>query len=194
MNTDAIRMWDGEAAAFDEPADHGLHDPAVREAWRDLLLGALPPAPARIADLGCGTATLSLLLADAGYAVDAVDFSPAMVRLAREKVGVRTDVTVTEADAGAPPPPGGRLRRGALPPRAVGPARPGGRAGPVGRPARAGRPAGARRGQLDDRRRAHRGGDSGSAGGSRPGWRVRHLAEAVFWGREITDERYLVVA
>ena len=53
MTSDEIRMWDGEAAAFDEPADHGLRDPAVRSAWRDLLLGVLPAAPARIADLGC---------------------------------------------------------------------------------------------------------------------------------------------
>ena len=31
MTSDEIRMWDDEAAAFDEPADHGLRDPAVRE-------------------------------------------------------------------------------------------------------------------------------------------------------------------
>ena len=44
----------------------------------------------RVADLGCGTATLSLLLAEAGYGVDGVDFSPAMVELARAKVAGRT--------------------------------------------------------------------------------------------------------
>ena len=105
MTSDAIRLWDDEAAGFDEPADHGLRDPAVRDAWREVLLDALPPAPARVADLGCGTATLSLLLAEAGYVVDGVDFSPAMVERARAKVAGRTDVTVVEGDAATPPLP-----------------------------------------------------------------------------------------
>ena len=111
----ARELWDGEAATFDEAADHGLRDPAVRQAWRELLLSVLPPvvpeegaqrpsrgAPARIADLGCGTGTLTLLLAAEGYAVDGVDFSPEMVRraLAKEPTG---QVTFTEADADDPP-------------------------------------------------------------------------------------------
>ncbi len=96
-------LWDAEAASFDEAADHGLRDEKVRAAWRDLLLGSLPPAPARVADLGCGTGTLSLLLADEGYAVDGVDVSPEMVRLARQKGGDRPDVRFAEADASNPP-------------------------------------------------------------------------------------------
>src|SRR6478736_3596059 len=73
---DEVRaLWDTEAATFDEAPDHGLRDDRVREVWRTLLLGVLPPAPARIADLGCGTGTLSLLLADAGFTVDGVDLS-----------------------------------------------------------------------------------------------------------------------
>jgi 16S rRNA G1207 methylase RsmC len=38
--------------------------------WRELLLSQLPDSPASIADLGCGTGTLSVLLGEAGYAVD----------------------------------------------------------------------------------------------------------------------------
>jgi ubiquinone/menaquinone biosynthesis C-methylase UbiE len=97
-----IELWDGQAATFDEAADHGLRDPAVREAWRALLLSVLPPAPARIADLGCGTGTLALLLAAEGYAVDGVDFAPEMIRRAREKEPVG-QVSFTEADADDPP-------------------------------------------------------------------------------------------
>jgi len=28
-------FWDGEAGEFDEAPDHGLQDPAVRDAWVD---------------------------------------------------------------------------------------------------------------------------------------------------------------
>jgi SAM-dependent methyltransferase len=98
--TDDIAMWDAEASAFDDAADHGLRDPAVRGVWRELLLELLPEAPARIADLGCGTGTLSALLADEGYDVTGVDFSPEMVARARRKA---PSVGFVEADASAPP-------------------------------------------------------------------------------------------
>jgi SAM-dependent methyltransferase len=96
--------WDAEAATFDEAADHGLLEPACREAWRRLLRTALPAAPARVADLGSGTGTLAQLLAEEGHEVVGVDFSPAMVALARAKAPA---VTFVVGDAAAPPlPPG----------------------------------------------------------------------------------------
>jgi SAM-dependent methyltransferase len=79
-------LWDDEAAHFDDEPDHGLADRGVRAAWRALLLDVLPSAPARVADLGCGTGTLARLLTDEGYSVDGLDFSPEMVRRARAKV------------------------------------------------------------------------------------------------------------
>ena len=100
------RQWDAEAATFDEPPDHGLRDSAVREAWRALLLGALPGTPARVADLGCGTGTLSVLLADEGYAVDGLDLSPEMIRLAQAKAGARAGVTFAVGDVSMPAKPG----------------------------------------------------------------------------------------
>jgi SAM-dependent methyltransferase len=98
--TDDIAMWDAEAASFDDPADHGLRDPAVRAVWRELLLELLPPAPARVADLGCGTGTLSALLTEEGYDVTGLDFSPEMIARARRKA---PSVEFVEADASAPP-------------------------------------------------------------------------------------------
>ncbi len=98
---DPVELWDSEAETFDEAPDHGLADPTVRAAWRDLLLGVLPTAPARVADLGCGTGTLSLLLAESGYAVAGLDFSPEMIRRARAKAGHAATFHV--ADAAEPP-------------------------------------------------------------------------------------------
>ena len=103
MTRAGIDLWNSEAATFDEAADHGLRDPGVRAAWRDLLLDRLPPAPSRVADLGCGTGTLSLLLAEAGHTVDGVDYSPEMVRRAVAKAGGRDDVHFVVGDAAAPP-------------------------------------------------------------------------------------------
>ncbi len=96
---DEIAVWDAEADAFDQQADHGLNDPGVRQRWRELLLGALPQPPARIADLGCGTGTLSVLLAESGYEVDGLDFSPRMIELAGHKATGIDGVRFTRGDA-----------------------------------------------------------------------------------------------
>jgi len=77
--------WDSQAETFDHQPDHGLLNPQVRQAWRQLLLAELPAAPAAVADLGCGTGTLSVLLAAEGYAVTGLDFAPQMIRAARAK-------------------------------------------------------------------------------------------------------------
>ncbi|GAA1137479.1 class I SAM-dependent methyltransferase [Nocardioides aquiterrae] len=95
-------MWDAEAPAFDEEPDHGLHDPVVRDAWRSLLRSLLPPIPSRVADLGCGTGSLSLLLAEDAHRVDGVDFSAEMVRRAQAKAGTFPGVTFAIGDASAP--------------------------------------------------------------------------------------------
>lgn len=96
-------LWDHEALTFDDEVDHGLTTPEARAAWRRLLLGALPNAPARVADLGCGTGTLAALLAHEGYSVDGVDFSPAMVERALRKTADLADVTISHGDAADPP-------------------------------------------------------------------------------------------
>jgi SAM-dependent methyltransferase len=192
-------LWDTEAASFDDSPDHGLLDADVRAAWRDLLLGVLPPVPADVVDLGCGTGTLALLLAEQGYAVDALDFSPAMVRLVAAKVDAapapfRALVTVREGDAADPglasasvdvvlcrhvlwalPDPVAVVRRW------VAALRPGGRLVLVEGDWSTG--AG-----LTARRCAEIVGESCSK------VEVRQLPDPALWGRQITDERYLVVA
>ena len=77
--------WDNEASTFDEEPDHGLRDPLIRQAWADEFDSVLPSPPAEVLDIGCGTGSLSVLLSSMGYTVTAIDSSPAMVALARQK-------------------------------------------------------------------------------------------------------------
>lgn len=96
--------WDAAAADFDRQPDHGLLDEEVRAAWSTRLRAWLPAAPAAVLDLGCGTGTLSCLLAGQGHRPTAVDLSPAMAERARAKlVAAGAPVRVLVGDAGDPP-------------------------------------------------------------------------------------------
>jgi SAM-dependent methyltransferase len=187
-------LWDAAAATFDDDPDHGLRDPAIRAAWLELLSRHLPAPPARVADLGSGTGSLSVLLADAGYAVDGVDFSPEMVAAARAKAAGRPGVTFAVGDAGAPPLERGRYHvvlcrhvLWTLPDQAGTLERWADLLRPEGRlvlvegswHTGAGLSAGETEAMLRD------------AGRSPATYR---LDDPVLWGRPIEDERYLVVA
>ncbi|CAL9400637.1 class I SAM-dependent methyltransferase [Streptomyces sp. enrichment culture] len=188
--------WDAQAAVFDEEPDHGLRDPAVRGAWAERLRDWLPRRPGDVLDVGCGTGSLSLLAAEQGHRVTGVDLSPAMVRLAREKLAGR-DAVFLIGDAAAPPV--GEQRFDAVLVRHVlwtlpdparvlrhwyGLLRPGGRlvlvegvwgsVDPVGIPAE----------RL-----------TGLLAPIAGRVRVEQLSgDALLWGGEVTDERYAVVA
>ena len=196
MTVDETRAaWDAEAARFDDEPDHGLHDPVTRAAWRALLLEHLPPAPARIADLGCGTGTLSVLLGEQGYDVHGVDLSPEMVARAEAKAeaaGVRATFAV--GDASDPDLPAGafdvvlsRHVLWALPDPAAGLRRwcdllaDGGRLLLVEGRWRTG--AGLTAAQTEALVA-----DTGRTCAVRP------VPEPVYWGGDTSDERYLVVS
>ncbi|MGW6447329.1 class I SAM-dependent methyltransferase [Lentzea sp. NPDC055074] len=96
-------FWDQHAATFDDEPDHGLRDPRVRRAWADLLLPLVPESSA-VVDLGCGTGSLSVLLAEAGHDVHGLDFSEEMVKAARAKASAAgVDVDFVPGDAAHPP-------------------------------------------------------------------------------------------
>jgi len=66
---------------------------AGRDQMRSTLLGCLPPdlSSRRVLDAGCGTGALSVEAALRGAAVLAVDLSPALVQLARERLPSRLE-------------------------------------------------------------------------------------------------------
>ncbi|MFI8816690.1 MULTISPECIES: trifunctional class I SAM-dependent methyltransferase/NUDIX hydrolase/VOC family protein [unclassified Streptomyces] len=98
--------WDAAADSFDEEPDHGLLDPAVRDAWAGRLENWLPATGSEVLDLGCGTGSLALLAAGQGHRVTAVDRSPRMAEQARAKLaGTGSEVLVGDA---ADPPLGDR--------------------------------------------------------------------------------------
>ncbi|RYP85016.1 methyltransferase domain-containing protein [Nocardioides guangzhouensis] len=191
----ARSLWDAEAATFDDEPDHGLGDHETRDAWRALLLSVLPPAPARIADLGCGTGTLAVLLAAEGYAVDGLDVSPEMVARARAKAAAaRVPVRARVGDANAPGlDPASYdvvLSRHVLwamddPPDALGRwvdlLRPGGRLVLIEGSWSTG--AGITRQEA-----------AALVLGTGRHAEVLPLPEPVYWGKAITDDRYLVVS
>jgi len=96
--------WNAYADAYDTEPDHGMADPSTREAWRVLLERWLPPRPSDVADLACGTGSLTALVAGLGHSVVGVDLAARMVERARtktEEFGAR--VTIKEGDVSVPP-------------------------------------------------------------------------------------------
>ena len=101
---DPRALWDAEAATFDDEPHHSLVDPLMRSVWCDVLEPVVPPPPARVADLGCGTGSLSVLLAERGHSVVGVDVSPRMLDRARSKAAaIGVVATFVVGDAADPP-------------------------------------------------------------------------------------------
>jgi SAM-dependent methyltransferase len=83
------RWWDEDARVYDEAPNHALSDPVEAAAWRAALLRLLPAPPALVLDAGAGTGAISLLLAELGYRVTALDLSEKMLEKARRKAEER---------------------------------------------------------------------------------------------------------
>jgi SAM-dependent methyltransferase len=104
MTGDVSSYWNARAEGFDDEPDHGLRSADVRAAWADLLVPLMPQIPADVADLGCGTGSLSVLLGLAGYDVRGIDLAERMVALATQKAAqAGASACFVRADAADPP-------------------------------------------------------------------------------------------
>jgi SAM-dependent methyltransferase len=195
MTDGGAAFWNDQADSFDAEPDHGLTDPRVLAAWRRVLLPVLPEPPAMVADLGCGTGSLSIMAAQAGYAVCGIDFAPKMVERGRAKAGA-AGVRVGFAVGDAADPPLRRRAFDAVMVRHLLWAMPD-PLGAVGRWADLLGPDGVL--LLVEGRWWTGGGltaEHTAAIVRRLGWRaeVTPLQEPDLWGGPISDERYLVVS
>jgi SAM-dependent methyltransferase len=106
--SDRIReFWDADASTYDATKSHSISDPLERAAWRQALREALPEPPASVLDVGAGTGSLSVLAAELGYAVTALDLSAGMLAEAERKanaMGFADRMTCVVGSATEPPP------------------------------------------------------------------------------------------
>ena len=104
---DRIRdFWDRDAATYDRSASHSVSDPLEAATWRAALRRVLPEPPASVLDVGAGTGSLSLLTAELGYRVTALDLSEGMLEKAREKAEGRGLELSFEIGSAMSPPRG----------------------------------------------------------------------------------------
>ena len=81
--------WDADAHTYDETRSHSISDTLEAAAWRQALAEALPAPGATVLDVGAGTGALSLLAAELGHRVTALDLSPGMLGRAELKAKER---------------------------------------------------------------------------------------------------------
>ncbi|HEV8089708.1 MAG TPA: methyltransferase domain-containing protein [Actinomycetota bacterium] len=102
---DTIRTWwDEDASVYDDSVGHAISDPVEAAAWRRALEFMLPDPVARVLDVGTGTGSLALLIAELGHAVTGLDLSDGMLERARtkaEQAGV--SIEFVHGHAGEPP-------------------------------------------------------------------------------------------
>jgi ubiquinone/menaquinone biosynthesis C-methylase UbiE len=106
---DRIReFWDDDAHTYDSATGHAISDALEAAAWRQALRDALPEPGGSVLDVGAGTGALSLLAAELGYDVTALDLSPGMLGRAERKVKERgLDERVRFVVGSATEPPAG---------------------------------------------------------------------------------------
>lgn len=104
-NKKVNQYWDSAECVAEYDAKHaeGIGAELDDTVWMQEFKTYLPPAPARVLDLGCGTGFSSVLLAQLGYDVIALDQSEKMLKEALQKTKERdVKVQFVQGNAMAP--------------------------------------------------------------------------------------------
>lgn len=91
--------WSKRAETFDRAFGHHIPEGPEFEAWATAIRGHLGPEPRRVLDLACGTGEITKLLLALGHEVTALDFSEAMLAVARRKHAGRERLRFRLGDA-----------------------------------------------------------------------------------------------
>lgn len=96
--------WSAHSQAFSEVIQNEFKQ-AKRELWLQVLNANLPAQTAlNILDVGCGPGFFTILLAEKGHLVTAIDYNPEMLAIAKrnsDNCGVSSGITFARMDAQA---------------------------------------------------------------------------------------------
>jgi len=85
----ALAAYEATAACYDDFTAHHDYELTLSNFLPAIESRGLPPSR-RLLDVGCGTGNSFLPMLERGWSVTACDLSPAMIQVAREKLGERS--------------------------------------------------------------------------------------------------------
>jgi ubiquinone/menaquinone biosynthesis C-methylase UbiE len=91
--------WSKRSETFDQDFGHGIAPGAEANAWQQPIRTVLGDRPQRVLELACGTGEVTRLIHDLGHDVTALDFSEAMLMVARKKHAGKSRLRFLLADA-----------------------------------------------------------------------------------------------
>ncbi|MGE0281606.1 MAG: methyltransferase domain-containing protein [Rhizobiaceae bacterium] len=91
--------WSERAKTFDRAFGHGIFSDAEFRAWQAPIRTTLGTKPLRVLELASGTGEITRLIHDLGHDVTAMDFSEAMLDVARDKHAGKSRLRFVLADA-----------------------------------------------------------------------------------------------
>jgi len=101
MINDISKYWSQEASEYDKSIQAEFRNRKGVESWKNLLREALgEKTPQHVLDVGTGSGFLSLLLAEMGHRVTAVDAAPGMLEIASRNAaqrGLQIDFHLSDA-------------------------------------------------------------------------------------------------
>lgn len=97
--------WSRRSETFDLAFGHRIPRGPEFDAWQKPVRDHLGPQPLRVLELACGTGEVTALLHDLGHDITALDFSEAMLAVARRKHAGRDRLRFILADAENPMEP-----------------------------------------------------------------------------------------